>query len=309
MEVLRRTEKEYARRINAALELVHRELAQDIPLSRLAAAANFSPFHFHRIFTALVGEQPAQFIRRLRLEKGARLLLGGAKPSVTEVAFSCGFSSSALFCRQFKARFGMSPTAWRAGPQDRKKRQKESKIGKDRTLPAGATLSSRRWKMKNAPMVKVQDVAPFRVAYVKHMKGYQDSKGIAEAFQKLFFWAGPRGWMSPAMKVLGISFDDPEITPTDKCRYYACVAVDERAEAEGEVGVMDIRPGKYAVGRFSGSDDIFRRAYSFMYGDWLPKSGWQPDDAPALEAYLGEPGGSAGKMDFVFDLFIPVKPL
>jgi len=305
-----RTHKEYARRINAALQLIDKDLGAEISLSRLAAAANFSPYHFHRIFTALVGEQPAQFIRRLRLEKGARLLLGDAEPTVTEVAFSCGFSSSALFCRLFKARFGVSPTQWRAGSrEDRKKRQEESKIGKDRSLPAGAKLSARRWTMKKAPKVDVQDVAPFRVAYVKHMKGYQDSKGIEQAFQKLFFWAGPRGLISPEMKVMGISFDDPEITPKDKCRYYACVAVDERAEPDGEVGVMDIRPGKYVVGHFSGADDIFRKAYAFMYGEWLPASGWQPDDAPALEMYRGEPGGTPGKMEFEFDLYIPVKPL
>lgn len=305
-----RTHKEYARRINAALQLIDKDLGAEIPLSRLAAAANFSPYHFHRIFTALVGEQPAHFIRRLRLEKGARLLAGDAEPTVTEVALSCGFSSSALFCRQFKARFGMSPTAWRAGTlQDRKKRQKESKIGKDTSPLPGAMLSPRRWRMKNAPRVDVKDLAPFRVAYVKHMKGYQDSRGIEEAFQKLFFWAGPRGLTSPEMKVLGISFDDPGITPKDKCRYYACVAVDERAEPDGEVGVMDIRPGKYAVGHFAGVEDVFRRAYAFMYGEWLPPSGWQPDDAPAFEVYLGEPGGSPGKNEFEFDLYVPVKPL
>jgi len=305
-----RTQKEYARRINAALELIDGNLGAEIPLSCLAAAANFSPYHFHRIFTALVGEQPAQFIRRLRLEKGARLLLGDAEPAVTEVALSCGFSTSALFCRLFKARFGMSPTAWRAGSrEDRKKRQKESKIGKDSSPPTDAILSPRRWRMRNAPKVEVKDVAPFRVAYVKHMKGYEDSKGIEEAFQKLFFWAGPRGLISPEMKVLGISYDDPEITPKDKCRSYACVAVDERAEPDGEVGVMDIRPGKYAVGHFTGADGVFRKAYGFMYGEWLPSSGWQPDDTPALEMYLGEPGGSPQKKEFVFDLYIPVKPL
>ncbi len=163
--------------------------------------------------------------------------------------------------------------------------------------------------MEKAPRVEVRDIPVFRVAYVKHMKGYEDSAGIGEAFQKLFFWAGPRGVLSPEAKVLGISFDDPDITPKDKCRYYACVTVDERAEPDGEVGVMTMRPGKYAVARFSGGEGIFREAYAYVYGEWLPKSGWQPDDAPAFETYLGEPGAHEGKTSFTFDLCVPVKPL
>jgi AraC family transcriptional regulator len=45
-----------------------------------------------------------------------------------------------------------------------------------------------------------------------------------------------------------------------------------------------------------------------MYGEWLPKSGYQPDDAPAFESYVGEPGGTPARPR-VFDLYVPVKPL
>ena len=163
--------------------------------------------------------------------------------------------------------------------------------------------------MAKAPDVNVVDVPPWRVAYVKHMKGYEDSAGIGAAFQTLFCWAGPRGVASPEMMVLGMSLDNPDITPKDKCRYYACMTVNERARPEGEVGIMNIRPGKYAAGRFAGGPDVFKKAYAYMYGQWLPRSGWQPDDAPAFESYVGEPEERRGKPWFVFDLYVPVKPL
>ena len=163
--------------------------------------------------------------------------------------------------------------------------------------------------MTKAPAVRIEDVPPLRVAYVKHMKGYEDSAGIGDAFETLFCWAGPRGVMTPDMKVLGLSLDNPDITPKDKCRYYACVVVSERAEPDGRVGLMTLRPGKYAVGRFSGGSGVFKRAYADMYGEWLPRSGWQPDDAPAFESYVGEPTGTAKRPHFVFDLYVPVKPL
>ena len=163
--------------------------------------------------------------------------------------------------------------------------------------------------MRKAPDVKIVDIPSLRVAYVKHMKGYENSAGIENAFNTLFCWAGPRGVMSPDMKVIGMSLDNPEITPKDKCRYYACVAVTGKAEPQGPVGIMNIRPGKYAVGRFEGGADIFKRAYDYMYGEWLPKSGYQPDDAPAFESYIGEPEDRSKKKRFVFDLHVPVRAL
>ena len=311
-----RTRKEYARRLNAALDFVDQNIGDDVSLAKLASVACFSPYHFHRIFTALVGEPPAEYVRRLRLEKAAVLLVNDPSASVTGIALACGFSTSALFCRLFKSRFAMSPTAWRdGGYENRKKGQKDRKGGKDSRLRPGYRWSDgtktreRRNDMKNAPVVRIEDVPPLRVAYVKHMKGYEDSAGIGEAFETLFCWAGPRGFMGPDARVLGLSLDNPDITPKDKCRYYACVVVNDRAEADGRVGIMTVRPGKYAVGRFSGGKEVFKRAYEAMYGEWLPGSGWQPDDAPALESYVGEPTGTPEEPRFVFDLYVPVKPL
>jgi AraC family transcriptional regulator len=71
------------------------------------------------------------------------------------------------------------------------------------------------------------------------------------------------------------------------------------------VDIMETRPGTYAVARFRGGAEIFARAYDFIYGEWLPGSGYRPDDAPAFEMYAG--GCEAGR--FVFDLCLPVKPL
>ena len=310
------TRKEYARRLNAALDFIDRNLAGEIPLAKLAAVACFSPFHFHRLFSAFVGEPPAEYVRRLRLEKAAILLVNDASVPIIGIALDCGFSTSALFCRLFKARFGMPPTAWRDGGYEKRKNGQQARKGrKDAGLrpayhwPGRINSRERRAGMTKKPRVRIEDVPPLRVAYVKHMKGYEDSAGIGDAFETLFCWAGPRGFMGPDTKVLGLSLDNPDITPKDKCRYYAAVVVNERAEPDGRVGVMTLRPGKYAVGRFEGGSDAFKKAYAYMYGEWLSGSGWQPDDAPAFESYIREPTGTEKRPHFVFDLYVPIKPL
>jgi AraC family transcriptional regulator len=313
-ETSERTRRKYARRLNLALDFIDAHLGDEISVGTLARVACFSPYHFHRLFTALVGEPPAEYVRRLRLEKAAVLLTKNRLETVTAVAQTCGFSTSALFCRLFQARFGMPPTAWREGAAEKRKngqlvRKKRKDLASRPGYDSRESTNAGRRSMTKPPTVRIEDVPPLRVAYVKHMKGYEDSAGIGEAFGTLFAWAGPRGYMGPDGRILGVSLDDPDVTPKDKCRYYACVAVNDRAQADGRIGLMTLRSGRYAVARFTGGAGVFKKAYAFMYGEWLPRSGWQPDDAPAFESYVGEPSGTEKRPHFVFDLFVPVKPL
>ena len=84
------------------------------PLSRemLADVAGFSVPHFHRIFTAHVGESAISYVRRMRLERAARKLRMGAV-DITEVALAAGYDSHAAFSKAFRQLFGMSPSEFR----------------------------------------------------------------------------------------------------------------------------------------------------------------------------------------------------
>jgi AraC family transcriptional regulator len=84
------------------------------PLSRemLADVAGFSVPHFHRVFTAHVGESAVSYVRRLRLERAARKLRMGAV-DITEVALAAGYDTHAAFGKAFKQQFGLSPSEFR----------------------------------------------------------------------------------------------------------------------------------------------------------------------------------------------------
>src|SRR5262245_11812182 len=88
-------------------------------LHDLSRAARLSPFHFHRVFQALVGATPAEFVKRLRLDMALGVMARARPPSLTSIALRCGFSSSSDFTRCFKQCFGVPPSAfnlktWRA---------------------------------------------------------------------------------------------------------------------------------------------------------------------------------------------------
>lgn len=69
-----------------------------------------SEFHFHRIFSSVIGESIGVYITRLRLETAAQML-SNSNASVTEVAESCGYQSLHAFSKAFKKYFGTVPSA------------------------------------------------------------------------------------------------------------------------------------------------------------------------------------------------------
>ena len=46
----------------------------EITLGSLAREAGYSPFHFHRLFSRQLGETPAGYVHRIRLERAAYLV-------------------------------------------------------------------------------------------------------------------------------------------------------------------------------------------------------------------------------------------
>jgi AraC family transcriptional regulator len=313
-EDLRR--QEYTSRVNRVIDYIDAHLGEELTLERLAAEACFSRFHFHRIFAALAGETLAGYIRRLRLERAAIRLVQNPGEPVTEVALACGFSSPSVFARAFRDWFGTSASAWRAAGGTAAESNPRKAKGKPGEAPAPLPPyhqghhPGRRNRMvtkeKIAYAVEVKDLPELLVAYVRHVGAFPQ---IAQAFDRLMRWAGPRGLAGgPGTKVLAVYHDSPDITQTEKLRSDACITVPEGTEVSGEVGLLRIPGGAFAVGHFEIAPDRFGDAWNALMGEWMPSSGWQPDDRMCYEVYLNEPSQHPeGK--FIVEICEPVRPL
>ena len=98
--------------IRDVMRYIREHIHEPLDRETLAAVAGFSIPHFHRVFTAQVGESAASYIRRLRLERAARKLRMGAV-DITEVALAAGYDSHAAFSKAFKQQFGLTPSEFR----------------------------------------------------------------------------------------------------------------------------------------------------------------------------------------------------
>ena len=98
--------------IEDVMRYIREHINEPLNRERLAAVAGFSVPHFHRVFTAHVGESAASYVRRLRLERAGRKLRMGAV-DITEVALAAGYDTHAAFSKAFKQQFGLSPREFR----------------------------------------------------------------------------------------------------------------------------------------------------------------------------------------------------
>jgi transcriptional regulator GlxA family with amidase domain len=78
----------------------------------MARKACFSRRQFHRLTLHVLGETPAAHQRRVRLDRAAWLLLT-TRGSVLDIALETGWESHEVFTRAFRARFGVTPSAFR----------------------------------------------------------------------------------------------------------------------------------------------------------------------------------------------------
>ncbi|HSB85855.1 MAG TPA: helix-turn-helix domain-containing protein, partial [Ilumatobacteraceae bacterium] len=86
--------------------------AADHRLDVLAQRAAMSTRHFSRVFIAEVGETPARYVERVRVE-AARAGLESTDVSLDLVAAHCGFGSAESLRRAFQRRVGVAPDAYR----------------------------------------------------------------------------------------------------------------------------------------------------------------------------------------------------
>ena len=102
-------------RVRRAATRLARRVDDPPSLEELAAAANISPRHFARRFTADFNCTPHEYITARRLDAARALLLRPGMP-VARVAEELGFTSPSAFSRWFSRAADQTPRAFQKSP-------------------------------------------------------------------------------------------------------------------------------------------------------------------------------------------------
>jgi AraC family transcriptional regulator len=258
-------------RIQHVVDYLADHLDEQLDLEAIARVAYFSPYHFHRIYRAVIGETVNDTVRRLRLRRAALDLLD-RKLSIDRVARRAGYASQATFTRAFCAEYGEPPARYRG-----ERHRADLDQATDPTLYRVASI----------------ELPGLRVAAIHHRGDYQLT---SKAFERLMTVAATTGLLTPTTRTFGIYRDDPLSVPQDELRSTACITVPDEWEPAGELLDGHIEGGRYARIVHTGGYPELRTAYDWLYQTWLPSSGEEPRNLPCVEEYLNDPRQVAAKV-------------
>ncbi len=98
--------------VSLALDYIENNYFRPLDISEIASQLGLSRAHFTTVFTKKVGEAPYNYLTKIRI-KHAKQYLSSSTLSITEIAYSVGFSSIERFSEQFKKQVMLSPLAYR----------------------------------------------------------------------------------------------------------------------------------------------------------------------------------------------------
>lgn len=108
----------YSPPIRKAVEYLYLNYSQNVTLAQLAAIAGYADTYFSKSFTKEVGTPVFQYIAQLRCMHAAEMLKG-SEFSVQEISAYVGYIDSNYFVKVFKKQYGVTPSDYRLGKQNR----------------------------------------------------------------------------------------------------------------------------------------------------------------------------------------------
>ena len=307
-------------RVQPAMAFAARHLDDDLSLTTLSGQTGLSPFHLHRLFAQVAGETPKQFALRLRLGRGASMLLT-SRDSVLSIALACGFGSHESFTRAFGRQFGMTPTHYRArGFADRTGTTAAAiharlvghigpcvglfHVRLDGSAPPRHDMTYSIVKKDLAPQpvlvvrrrVKRSDIADTIGGVLPGIFQYAQQRGIALAghpFTRYVDVGAGLLTIEPGMRVAG--------------PYQPAAAAGGATQNGSQSGVVeDILPGGPAATTVhAGSYETLAEAYAALEA-WIESQGLQRAGAP-WESYITDPAEHPDPKDWKTEVCWPVR--
>jgi AraC-like DNA-binding protein len=96
-------------RVERTTAILRSHLCEPPDIEALGAQVGCSPFYLSRLFSKETGMTIPQYLRQVRMERAAELLLAG-RHNVTEAAVEVGYSSLSHFSKAFCTTIGCCPT-------------------------------------------------------------------------------------------------------------------------------------------------------------------------------------------------------
>ena len=152
------------------------------------------------------------------------------------------------------------------------------------------TCASFLWIMiKLESKFQVKEFPTRSLAYVRNVGPYMGDTALFERlFHQVVDWLKPQGLLGPQSESMTIYHDDPETVPVDQQRISVGFTVPVGTEGEGDIKIMELPAGKYAVASFEILSTEYPQAWQETF-QLIGQNGLIPNGL-MFESYKNDPG-------------------
>ena len=222
------TENIYQQKVNQVIDYISANLHLPLQLDVIADKINVSQRQLLRIMRSALNESLYTYVARQRIER-AVLYMQTEEMSLTTLSSMVGYDNPQSFSKAFKKQFGISPKAY---------------INELQSRLEGYVQSSGNRSSLQAEICYFE-TEPYEIAWNKLMLFLKDNQAL-----------------TLETRFIGLSFDDPNVTNYNQCRFYACASVKKKIVPTGEFGTIRLQQGKYAVYTLKGSCSGLQELYN-----------------------------------------------
>ena len=286
----------YKQKLKAAVDFIEANLDSSLDIKSVAKEVGYSPYHFHRIFSASLGESVAEYIRRRRLARAFKMLVETDTP-IYQIALEAMFDSQESFTRAFKKMYGFTPGKMRS-------EKMSTTIRTDKTfsydllehLNEGITMEPTYKERKHELAI-----------------GMGGSFGD-DAFEEIaLLWNRFNERVGEIENTIsGYSFgvcleSHPQFNmrDADNFVYFAAMPVSSVEKIPQGMHVVEIPESKYAVFTHSGPINKITHTVKYIWGTWVPKNSEILKKGPDFELY--DERFDVEKLEGEVDIYLPVR--
>jgi len=215
---------------------------------------------------SLFGEPIGNYITRTRVEAAA-LLIRYTQEEIQVIAQKVGYNTPSSLNKKFKQFYNISPSEYR--------KNQDLTINK---------VEKKSVHIKLKPPL-ILDLPTKEVIYIL-IKGEYGKANYAKAWDELGDFAKENKLFFKNTESFGITYDEPSVTPKEKCRYEACITIDQSVTPKGEIDKRKIEGGKFAVFKYQGNYENWGLIYDYIYDVWLINSNYGIRNQAVMEKYL-----------------------
>lgn len=288
---------EYYQQIQSALDYIEENMSEIIRIQDVSKIACYSPFHFQRIFQTVTGFSLQGYIRKRRLTLAAKALCQSDR-SVIEIAQTYGYGSQEAFTRAFDALYGVTPVRYR------KVEKPTAGVDKIDFLSLSKNIAG-KLKMDKPCIeeMKAKYIQGFEYSTsIIDEQYFKDTAGFYDDFGKNAYFSKIKGSLTPAF-AHGVSLNFEDDGQFSFVVGEEVSSPDEILE-QGFVNV-EIPEGRYAQFKINGSVELSQNTWRYIYGVWLPQSGYRRRDTPDYE--IVDVCGSVYPNKMRIKIYIPIE--